>query len=269
MGYSHLEPGNELNISGHIYFWASKMDLSELVNMTPEQLKAAEENSVAAEKRIFSQMSELEKEWTRQAERTVSLRRAQEYLKTPPTPHTSNRWVTSEYGWHEMSNMVYKFNWRIYENTRWSQEQQMSVTTSFDLSWYLTYNTPRDPDYSGPGRQIAGQTQKRFTAKEDMDKYLQGRIKAYAHLFTELSPPVPPDQKGRFCVNGVLLPGYTVEATREEKVSNLLELLTEDDLADCGEAAGSPSTPLEPFKAKMPKKSAPAKDRKRKRVPTR
>ena len=139
MGYSYLEPGNELKISAHIYFSTNQVNIAELVKMTPEQLKAAEMSSIAAEKEIFAQMSEIEKKWAKQAEQTMALRKAQEYLKTPPTPHTSNKWITSEYDWHEMSNMVYKFIWHIYENQRWSQEKQTSVTTSFDLSWYLSY----------------------------------------------------------------------------------------------------------------------------------
>ena len=269
MGYSYLEPGNELKISAHIYFSTNQVNIAELVKMTPEQLKAAEMSSIAAEKAIFAQMSEIEKKWEKQAEQTMALRKAQKYLKTPPTPHTSNKWITSEYDWHEMSNMVYKFIWRIYENQRWSQEKQTSVTTSFDLSWYLSYNTPHNPDYSGPGRQIAGQERKHFGEKADLDRYLQGRINAYAHLFTEISPPIPSAQKKRFCVNGVLLPGYTVEVTREQKVSALLELLTDDDLADCGEAADPAVPPPIPFKTKASKKSSPTRDHKKKHVPTR
>ena len=48
-----------------------------------------------------------------------------------------------------------------------------------------------------------------------MEKYLQGRINAYIHLFKEISPPIPAEHEKRFCVNGVLLPGYTVEAPGE------------------------------------------------------
>ena len=88
-------------------------------------------------------------------------------------------------------------------------------------------------DYTGPGGKIAGQSDKVFATKEEMERYLQGRIKAYAHLFKEVSPPIPPDQKGRFCVNGVLLPGYTVETperTPQEVADSLLSLLEDDDL---------------------------------------
>lgn len=71
-----------------------------------------------------------------------------------------------------------------------------------------------------------------------MEKYLNGRIAAYAHLFTEISPPIPQDQKGRFCVNGVLLPGYTVEAperTPQEVADDLLSLLEDGDLPEQSE----------------------------------
>ena len=36
MGYSYLEPGNELKISAHIYFSTNQVNIAELVKMTPE-----------------------------------------------------------------------------------------------------------------------------------------------------------------------------------------------------------------------------------------
>lgn len=48
-------------------------------------------------------------------------------------------------------------------------------------------------------------------------KYLEGRKKAYSHLFTEISPPVPEQYKDHFTVHGALLPGYTVEGQEPEK----------------------------------------------------
>jgi len=44
-----------------------------------------------------------------------------------------------------------------------------------------------------------------------MQKYLNGRIKAHSHLFTEISPPIPKEYAKHFQVNGQLLPGYTVQ----------------------------------------------------------
>ena len=165
--------------------------------------------------------------------------------------------------------MVYKFTWRIYENTSWSRVQQKSVINSYELSWYLTYNTTPNPDYSGPGRQIAGQESKRFGDKASLDKYLQGRIKAYEHLFTEISPPIPAEEKRRFCVNGVLLPGYTVELTMEQRVSELMALADDEDFAALIQDDRPEEHPPEAPQEKPPRRSAPAKAHKKKHVPTR
>ena len=267
MSYTHLDPGRELEVCGHIY--SNQIDLSELVLLPPEELKAREAASIEQEKAIYDRMVEIEKEWVQQASQTMAMRKAQQYQKTPPTPHTANQWVESEYGGHERSNMVYKFTWRIYENTSWSRAEQKSVVNSYDLSWYLTYNTTRNPDYSGPGHRIAGQERKRFADKASLDKHLQGSIKAYEHLFTEISPPIPAAEKRRFCVNGVLLPGYTVELTMEQRVSELMALAEDEDFAalilDDRLEEHLPETPQE----KPPKRSTPARARKKKHTLTR
>ena len=267
MSYTHLDPGRELEVCGHIY--SNQIDLSELVLLPPEELKAREAASIEQEKAIYDKMVEIEKEWAQQAMQTTAMRKAQQYQKTPPTPHTANQWVEGEYGWHERSNMVYKFTWRIYENTSWSRAQQKSVVNSYELSWYLTYNTTHNPDYSGPGRQIAGQERKRFGDKASLDKYLQGRIKAYEHLFTEISPPIPADEKNRFCVNGVLLPGYTVELTMEQRVSELMALADDEDFAALIQDDRPEEHPPEAPQEKPPRRSAPAKAHKKKHVLTR
>lgn len=267
MSYTHLDPGRELEVCGHIY--SNQIDLSELVLLTTEELKAREAASVEQEKAIYNRMVEIEKEWVQQANQTMAMRKAQQYQKTPPTPHTANKWVDGEYGWHERSNMVYKFTWRIYENTSWSRAQQRSVVNSYELSWYLTYNTTLHPDYSGPGRQIAGQESKRFADKAGLDKYLQGRIKAYEHLFTEISPPIPTEEKRRFCVNGVLLPGYTVELTMEQRVSELMALAEDEDFAALVQDDRPEEHPLEAHQEKPPRRSAPARAHKKRRAFTR
>ena len=117
MAYTHLDPGRELEISAHFYFSSAQADLSEMVKLSPEQLKAQEADSVEQEQAIYTKILEIEKEWVNQAGLTASLRKAQEYLKTPATEHTSNQWCEKEYDWYEISNMVYKMTYRIYEGT--------------------------------------------------------------------------------------------------------------------------------------------------------
>ena len=59
MSYSHLDPGRELEICGHLY--SNQMDLSELVQLPPAELCKREEASVEQEKAIYAKMLEIEK----------------------------------------------------------------------------------------------------------------------------------------------------------------------------------------------------------------
>lgn len=246
MSYTHLEPGVKLEISEHIYSSREKSNVSALVALPMEDIIRQEQESAEKEWDIYGKLLEVVEEWKGQASQTVGLRQAQQYLRTPPTPHTANQWKTTEHDWHELSNMVYKFTWRVYERTEWNRKAEKSIPIAWELSWYLTFNTPHEPDFTGPGRQIAGQDRKVFKDPADMEKYLQGRVKAYAHLFTEISPPIPEEHKRRFCVNSVLLPGYTVEdpnALKPDEVAldDLLSLL--DEAEPGGEAPAPPSEP--------------------------
>lgn len=80
----------------------------------------------------------------------------------------------------------------------------------------------------GP-RWIAEQKKKKFEGQAAAEKYVQGRIAAYAHLFTELSPPVPEDKVWLFRINGYLLPGYTI-APHEPTPDELLAFVNEQDI---------------------------------------
>jgi len=260
-----LNPGRELSIHRYLYYSETAFDISELVKLSPEKLKEMEQDSIDKEKAIYAKLGEVENEWVQQAQQTDKARKALQYLQTKAAPHTANVWKKGEYDWHEISNMVYKMTWRVYENTRYDHTVKKSVPVSWELSWYLVFNTPQNPDYSGAGRQIAGQERKRFTDKAVMEKYLQGRIKAYAHFFTEISPPIPVEAERRFSVNGVLLPGYIVEVpeqTPKEVADELLALLGDEDiqLTQPLEPKAPPAQPT-PKKAPAhkPKKHAPTR----------
>ena len=53
-------------------------------------------------------------------------------------------------------------------------------------------------------------------------------IAAYAHLFQELSPPLPENHAHLFSVNGQLLPGYTVQP-HQPSPQELLDFLEDGD----------------------------------------
>lgn len=258
---THLKPGVELEITARAYFESASADMSSLVQLSPETLKEREEASAAQEEVIYDEAQAVIKKWYAQAAQTINYRKAQEYLKIPPISHTSNQWTVDQYGRHEMSNMVYCFSWREYERTEWSRAEQKSIVVAWDLSWSLHFNTTQNPDYSGSGRRLAGQDRKVFKDRAAMEKYLQGRIAAYSHLFTEISPPIPADARKRFCVNGVLLPGYTVDvpAPPPPNVDELLSLLEDGDM----DALPQPEEPVPPqrhtSKKARPQRSGPVR----------
>ena len=247
MAYNHFDPGLELEVSEHIYFNYQSTEVPELVKLSPEELKKLETASIEKETAIYTRLRDVVTEWRKQAANTMNLRKAQEYLAVPPFVHTSNQWTEDEYGLHQISNMVYKMSWRVYEKTKWDSKVGKSVPVAWELTWSVYFNTSHvTTDHSGPGGRIAGQDRKVFKDEASMEKYLQGRIAAYAHLFTEISPPIPKEHEKRFFVNGVLLPGYTVESPEllkpdKDQVDDLLSLLSDEDIS--GEAQEQPSAP--------------------------
>ena len=103
---------------------------------------------------------------------------------------------------HIRSNMVYQMDYSISENTRYDSAAQKSVPYSWTLRWSLRTNAP------GGYRQekIAGQDRKVFASREELDKYLNGRIKAHDHYFTEISPAIPKEYADCFKVKRLPAP---------------------------------------------------------------
>jgi len=237
-----LRPAEELTIKRHIYFESKKADISTLTALPLEQLQTMQEESIKAEQAIFENLQESTKVWEAQAGQTLTLNKAIEYVRTPQIPHTSNEWQQSPHNsdLKEKSNSVYTMTYHVYERTRYDRELEKSVPTAWELSWSVRTQTPGDMK-SG---KIAGQSRKVYTDKAAMEKYLNGREKAYAHLFTEVSPPIPPDYADCFRVNGQLLPSYTIEG-EEPKPPDLTA-------ADIGGV--SISTHTEPRKENEPMK---------------
>ena len=207
--YDHdkLETAETMRIERRIYFEAKDGDIAPYVSLPPEQLHAMREESAAAEQAIFNDLARRAAAWEQQAGKTLLLDKAIEYTRTTVVQHTSNEWQKGEYDRYTRSNRVYQMNYHIYENTRYDREKQQSVPYSYSLTWGVYTNSP---NRNGQAK-IAGQDRKVFSDKAAMEKYLNGRIKAYDRLFTEISPPIPQEYAEHFKVNGMLLPGYTIE----------------------------------------------------------
>ena len=206
--YDHdkLEAAETMRIERRIYFEAKDGDIAPYASLPIAQLLSMRSESAAAEQAIFDSLKEQAAAWEEQAGKTLLLDKALEYVRTPHVQHTANEWQENEYNRHTRSNRVYQMNYYIYENTRYNQEAQKSIPYSWTLTWSVRTNSP-----SRTQAKIAGQDRKVFTDKAAMEKYLNGRIKAYDRLFTEISPPIPQEYADYFKVNGMLMPDYTIE----------------------------------------------------------
>ena len=215
--YDHddLEPASTMRIERRIYFESGKADLSEAVKLPLAELLSLRAESAAAEQEVFDRLKEQAAAWEEQAGRTLFLDKALEYARTLPVTHTANQWEAPDEYRHIRSNMVYQMDYSISENTRYDSAAQKSVPYSWTLRWSLRTNAP------GRQAKIAGQDRKVFASREELDKYLNGRIKAHDHYFTEISPAIPKEYADCFKVNGCLLPGYTIEGEEPAKAAAL------------------------------------------------
>ena len=207
--YDHdrLEAADKMKIERGIYFDTKGADISPLTALPLAELVKLREESAAAEQTVFENLKVQASAWEEQAGKTLLFDKAIEYARIPEVKHTANKWQDEDNDRHTISNRVYKMSYHVYENTRYDKAAQKSIPYSYTLSWNIYTNSPH-----GYGQaKIAGQDRKVFADRAAMEKYLNGRVKAYEKLFTEISPAIPPEYAEQFRVNGQLLPGYTVE----------------------------------------------------------
>ena len=233
--YDHddLEPASTMRIERRIYFESGKADLSEMVKLPLAELLSLRAESAAAEQEVFDRLKEQAAAWEEQAGRTLFLDKALEYARTLPVTHTANQWEAPDEYRHIRSNMVYQMDYSISENTRYDSAAPKSVPYSWTLRWSLRTNAPGSYQQA----KIAGQDRKVFSSREELDKYLNGRIKAHDHYFTEISPAIPKEYADYFKVNGCLLPGYTIEGEEPAKAA---ELPAQEETAQPQQTAATP-----------------------------
>ena len=215
--HDNLETAETMKIERRIYFESEKSDLSGLAALPLSELLSMRSESAAAEQAVFDRLKEQAAAWEEQAGKTLTLDKAIEYARTPPAKHTSNQWEAPDSYRHVRSNAVYQMSYSISENTRYDSKAQKSIPYSWTLRWSIYTNAPGTYGQA----KIAGQERKVFASREELDKYLNGRIKAHQHLFTEISPPIPKEYADYFKVNGLLLPGYTIEGEEPKQAAEL------------------------------------------------
>lgn len=256
----NLEPGYQLKIEHSIS--CKNVDMSALIRMGKDRLEAMREGSIDGERKAYEIVVAAAKQWEQQAASTQMINRALEYLQTPEVAHTGNVWEKSG-DWRDseqISNRVYKMTCSIWEDTKYDQETGQHIP----VAWYVTWNVYVNSPIRGYGERIAEQNQKRYTDKAAAVKYLDGRKKAYAHLFTEISPQIPKEYKRHFSVYGTLLPGYTVEGEAPARAEQTAAEVSEGGIS-LSEKEGKASVLGKLASAKVSEKAegAPAATRKK------
>ena len=201
-----LTPGYKAKIE-HTVYSGNESDLSDLLKLTVGEVSALQEKNIMQEQAAYEKAIEGLKEWEALAAVTGRYERAIGYLKVPEVSHTSNKWEKDGSDRFTISNKVYKMTYDIYERSSWRND-----TVKYDVRWNIYTNRP---DYTN-AYKVAGQ-ERVCATREEAEKYIQGRIKAYSHLFTEISPPIPKDLEKSFMVHGNLLPGYVTEEMLKAK----------------------------------------------------
>ena len=182
----YLTPGSELKIEHSVV--CENVDISTLITMGTDSLEAMRQGSIDGEQKAYEIVVAAAKQWEQQAAATQTINRALEYLRTPEIEHTGNQWKDTD-NWRadqKISNRVYQMTCSIWEDTKYDRETKQSIPVAWYVTWEVRIHSPKQ----GYGAKIAGQNQKRYTDKNAAIKYLDGRKKAYSHLFTEISPPI-------------------------------------------------------------------------------
>lgn len=209
-------------------------EMAELITLPIAELLEKRRASVKLEKDIYTKMQGSIKEWEEQAAQTLLLDKALEYVRAPKVEHTSNEWKQQGDGSWEISNLVYKMHYKMWEDVAGPKKGTWLV------SWELKMNRPTRPAsermYYAGDSTVAEQSKKRYDTFEAAQRYIQGRFDLYASLFTELSPPIPDKFKDIFRINGSLLPGYTLAPPEKmepdkDKVDALLDCLGDEDIS--------------------------------------
>lgn len=198
-------PGSSVKVDHCIY--SVETDISKLVEKPLDELNTMYDELLKKETAAYEKIVQAAKDWEPTAFATRQVERAIQYVETPPPEHSSNKWCEDRNGYKSISNAVYKMSYHIFEHKSWRTDN-----IRWDLRWSV-YTNSFDSCYN---LKVAGQD-KSFSSKEAMEKYLQGRINAFSHLFTEISPPIPDHLIRPFCVNNRLLPGYITESEAKAK----------------------------------------------------
>lgn len=177
--------------------------LRNLDHIPAPQLDALLKDHIELELACVEILETAVRDWKVAANKTAYIRHAIAYHKHRAPEHTGNKWVANDFGQDEISNLVYVMVTEIIAHAKGKHTAKSAVPKSFAAKWRLCTNV--HPSYQGHRITIAGQD-KACGSAEEAQKYIDGRKKAYSHLFQSEMPPIEKRWADSFSYMGVLLP---------------------------------------------------------------
>ena len=208
-----LKSGEEINLKISISPKQKELE-KEVFELIEKKTLQNDLNKLKDEElKIYNELLESMTKWVEKAKEVRLYEMAIAYNGIKEVDHTYNQWVEEKNGsWSRVniSNRVYGMWFRIYSN-----EDYKTKIITYEVSYHV-YINEFDSYYKGwDNKTIASQSRKKFTDKEKMNKYIEGRKKYFSNLFKEVNPTIPQEYESLFKVSGVLLPGYKVEEIQE------------------------------------------------------
>jgi len=232
---SGVKAGRSISVQRTIHYHGEKADFGPFLTVPVKELEKRLKESTAEEKKVFEQLQKAAEAWDEHGAQTLLLQRAIEYLKVPAVTHTSNEWKKQKDGSWEISNLVYKMTFSIVKfGDEWKLEWEVSyMAPSLQVGYRGYERTPRE--------RIDHEGSKKYKTLDGAQNYVQLKFDQYSSYFKELSPPVPPEAKELFCVNGQLLQGYILARPEVKKKE-----ITLNDLLACLEDGDTPQQKPQP-----------------------
>jgi len=251
---SGIKAGHSISVQRTIRYHGENADFGPFLTVPMKELEQRLKESAAEEKKVLDQLQETAKAWDEYGAQTLLLQKAIEYLKVPAVTHTSNEWKKQKDGSWEISNMVYEMTFSI-----------VRFVDEWKLEWEVSYMAPglqvsyRDWERT-PRVRIGHESSKKYKTMDGAQRYIQMKFDQYSKFFEVISPPIPPEAKDMFCVNGQLLQGYTLarpEAKKKEiTLSDLLDCLEDGDTPQQKPQPASEAPPTTPLENNPPTQAA-------------
>ena len=213
-GESKMHNGSELCIKESISYKHSSDKLSKVITNVKKQNKNIDdclEYSKQKENKIYKEFQNLINKWLECAKNTNILLQAKNYFdkcnKVKEYKKDFNHWTLNKLSENAYSysieNKTYVMSFRIYIDKNYRTNE----ITEYEISYCLYTN---DFFSSKSNRSIVFNAKRKAKTKEETEKYIKGRIKAFSKYFQEECPPVLKDYSDDYEIEGVLLEPYRI-----------------------------------------------------------